>query len=180
MLYKPVYEAHTGGHHTKEDEVVRAEVVRVEEETLPGVEPQEIVRIPLIQVPIDPVATPDDIEEEKYWDSLELLACCIEAEAGNQSKLGKKLVCDVILNRVDDNSGLFPDCITDVIYQRNQFSVVFDRRLYQVSPSDETFEVVMEELENRTNTEVLFFTSEGYSKYGKPWKKVGDHYFSTG
>lgn len=67
-------------------------------------------------------ATPDDIEEEMYYDSLELLALCIEAEAGNQGLIGKKYVCDVILNRVDDED--FPDSITDVILQKNQFSVV--------------------------------------------------------
>lgn len=33
-----------------------------------------------------------DIAEEEYWDSLELLAICVEAEAGNQSLEGKRLV----------------------------------------------------------------------------------------
>ena len=28
---------------------------------------------------------PTDTTEEEYWDSLELLAICVEAEAGNQS-----------------------------------------------------------------------------------------------
>ena len=182
MMYKPLYDAHVKSHEPVETvETIHEEVERVDPEKLHGVERRDTVEIPLIQVPVDvtPVATPDDIEEEMYWDSLELLACCVESEAGNQSKYGKALVCDVVLNRVDDRSGLFPNDIWDVIFQQNQFSVVLDGRIFQVSPTEETFDVVREELEHRTNTKVLFFTSEGYSQYGTPWKKVEDHYFST-
>lgn len=42
-----------------------------------------------------------EISEEIYYDSLEYLACLVEAEAGNQDELGKRLVVDVVLNRVD-------------------------------------------------------------------------------
>lgn len=34
-----------------------------------------------------------DIEEEEYWDSLELLAICVEAEAGNQGLQGETSGC---------------------------------------------------------------------------------------
>ena len=37
--------------------------------------------------------TGDLLQEEEYNDSLEYIACCVEAEAGNQSELGKRLVC---------------------------------------------------------------------------------------
>lgn len=121
---------------------------------------------------------PDDLESEYYYDSLELLALCVESEAGNQGLYGKKLVADVVLNRVDSPD--YPDNITDVIMQQNQFSVVLDGRIWTVEPSEETFEAIWEELEQRTNTEIIFFTSEGYSPYGEPWGKIGDHYFSTG
>ena len=179
MLYEPLAEAH-GLKKSKTDEPeVVTETVRVDLETFPGAEPQEAIAIPVVKKETAPVSTPDDIEEEMYWDSLELLACCVESEAGNQSKYGKALVCDVVLNRVDDQSGLFPNDIWDVIMQKYQFSVVLDGRIFQVDPTEETFEVVREELLHRTNTEVLFFTSEGWSQYGTPWKKVEDHYFST-
>lgn len=120
--------------------------------------------------------TDEDIALEEYYDSLELLACCVEAEAGNQGLIGKKYVVDVILNRVDDAN--YPDNITDVIMQKNAFSVVVDERIWEVEPTEETFQAVREELEHRTNNEVLFFTSEGYSQYGTDWKKIGAHYFS--
>lgn len=118
----------------------------------------------------------EELAEEAYYDSLELLALCVEAEAGNQGLVGKKYVCDVILNRVDDAD--YPDNITDVILQQNQFSVVLDGRIWEVEPTEETFQAVREELESRTNYDVLFFSCEGYSQYGTDWKKIGDHYFS--
>lgn len=124
---------------------------------------------------------PDDLDLEYYYDSLELLALCVEAEAGNQGLYGKKLVIDVILNRVDSPN--YPDNITDVVLQQGangvyQFSVVGDGRINTVDPTEETFQAVREELGQRTNTEIVFFTSEGYSPYGEAWEKVGDHYFS--
>lgn len=121
--------------------------------------------------------TKEELEEEAYYDSLELLALCVEAEAENQGLLGKKYVVDVVLNRVDDED--FPDDITGVILQENQFSVVTDGRIWKAEPTEETFQAVREELESRTNSEVLYFTCEGFSPYGEDWKKIGDHYFST-
>jgi len=121
--------------------------------------------------------TEEELAEELYYDSLELLALCVEAEAGNQGLIGKKYVVDVVLNRVDSED--FPDNITDVIMQQNQFSVVLDGRIWEVEPTEETFQAVREELENRTNYEVLYFTSEGFCEWGTAWKKIGDHYFST-
>ena len=141
----------------------------------------EAVQVPVYDLPVD-VTTQQDIEEEMFYDSLELLAMCVEAEAGNQGLIGKKYVVDVVLNRVDDPD--FPDNITDVILQCgsngvHQFSVVGDGRIWNMTPTDETYQAIKEELEKRTNHEVLFFCSLGYSKYGTDWKKIGDHYFST-
>ena len=53
------------------------------------------------------IMTPEEIEEEEKADELELMAICVEAEAGNQSLTGKRMVADVILNRVDNPD--FPD-----------------------------------------------------------------------
>jgi spore germination cell wall hydrolase CwlJ-like protein len=121
--------------------------------------------------------TDEDIAEEEYCDSLELLAACVEAEAGNQGLLGKRLVADVILNRVDDPG--FPDTIEGVITQPYHFASYWNGMMSQVSISDETFMAVSMELEERSNTELLFFTAYAYGQYGTPWGRVGDHYFST-
>jgi hypothetical protein len=48
-----------------------------------------------------------------------------------------------------------------------------------VSITEESFEAVRMELESRSYPSLLYFTAGGYSEYGTPWKKIGDHYFST-
>lgn len=106
---------------------------------------------------------------------LDVLARCVEAEAGNQDLYGRQLVVDVILNRVDDES--FPDNVVDVVYQPNQFSVVTNGSINRVTPSDLTYEAIALECDMRTNENVLFFCSKGFLPYGQQWQKVGDHYF---
>ena len=120
--------------------------------------------------------TTEDMECELYDDSLELLAICVEAEAGNQDLKGKRLVVDVILNRVD--SDRFPNDIESVITQVGQFSSYWDGHMDAVyEPSEETFEAVKMELEDRLDSEVLFFTEGRYNPYCEPMFKYGAHYF---
>lgn len=121
--------------------------------------------------------TPDEVTEEEYYDSLELLALCVEAEAGNQSLEGKRMVVDVILNRVDHPD--WPNTIAEVIAQPYEFTTYWDGSIDRVDPKEETFEAVRMELESRTWTKLYYFTANSYGKYGTPWEKVGDHYFST-
>lgn len=124
------------------------------------------------------IMTPEDIEEEKKTDELELLAICVEAEAGNQDLTGKRMVADVILNRVDDPD--FPDTIEGVITQPYHFSSYWDGGMDRVrEPSQDAIRAVQMELENRSYPGLLFFTAGDWPKYGTPWKKVGDHYFNT-
>ena len=117
-----------------------------------------------------------DIEEEAYYDSLDYLACCVEAEAGNQGLKGKRLVCAVILNRVDSDD--FPNTVEEVINQPRQFSVVSDGRINKVSVTDETYTACKMELAERTDTEILFFTAGRYNSCGTPAYRHNDHYFN--
>ena len=113
---------------------------------------------------------------EGFDKQIDLLARCVEAESGNQSVLGKRLVCDVILNRVASEA--FPDGIEAVINQEGQFGVVANGSINTAVPSEETIAAVMTELNERIDTEVLYFQTGSYSKFGTPFDKVGDHYFS--
>ena len=120
----------------------------------------------------------DELAEELYCDSLELLAICVQAEAGNQPLIGRRMVADVILNRVDDPD--WPDTIEGVITQRNQFTSYWDGGMDKVREPDElTIKAVQMELNQRSWPGLYYFTAGGYGKYGTPWKKVGDHYFCT-
>ena len=121
--------------------------------------------------------TEEDLAEELATDELELLALCVEAEAGNQGLEGKRYVVDVILNRVDDPD--FPDTITGVITQPYHFTTYWDGAIDRADPTEETFEAIRLELEERLNYEILYFTAGDYGAYGTHWKKIGDHYFCT-
>lgn len=115
--------------------------------------------------------------EDELLETLELMAACMEAEAGNQGYEGKRLVAAVILNRVDHPD--FPDTIRGVIKQKYAFTSYWNGAMERAEPTEETWNAMEDEIRDRSNTEILFFTSEGYSRYGTPWKKIGDHYFST-
>jgi len=117
-----------------------------------------------------------EITEEDFYDSLEMLAYCTMAEAGNQSEEGKRLVIDTILNRVDNE--YFPNTVEEVINAPGQFEVVARGTLYRTAPTDDIYDLIREEIAERTNDKVIYFTAGGYNPSGEPWKKVGDHYFS--
>lgn len=119
----------------------------------------------------------DDLESEEFCDSLEILATCVEAEAGNQDIKGKRLVADVILNRVE--SPRFPDTIEGVISQKYQFTTFWDGSMDAITePSEETFQAVnMELCGERLDDEILFFTAGDYNTYCIPAYKYQDHYF---
>lgn len=123
------------------------------------------------------IDTQEQIEEEIYEGELELLAQLVRAEAGNQPLEGKRAVVDVVLNRVD--SDLFPNTISEVIFQEGQFSCIkdggFDKAAWTVDDSD--FEAVMLEISNRTDCEIMFFSS-GNCANGVYAYSIGDHYFA--
>lgn len=77
--------------------------------------PDVISRIPVIDISIKQLAKSQRTEPAVTpADELTLFAKCVEAEASGESLEGKRLVTDVILNRVE--SPLFPGkTITDVI-----------------------------------------------------------------
>ena len=70
----------------------------------------------------------------------ECLLKIVESEAGICDRKGKILVANVVLNRM--NSCSFPDTVTEVVYQKNQFSPVKNGSIDQVKVSGETREAV--------------------------------------
>ena len=70
----------------------------------------------------------------------EVLQRIVQAEAGICDIKGRILVANVIINRV--KSGEFPNTITDVVYQKSQFSPVRDGRLNSCTVTQETVEAV--------------------------------------
>lgn len=130
---------------------------------------------------IDPMFEVEDTEEqiaeEEHQADLELLACLVYAEAGIEDLHGKRLVVDVVLNRVDSTD--YPDNIRDVIFEKNQFSTVTDGALDRAyrDVTQECYDAVALELEERTDSNILFFTAGGYNPYCTPMYQYQNHFF---
>ena len=108
---------------------------------------------------------------------IDLVARCIEAEAGTEDLDGKRLVADCIYNMVDCED--YPDNATDVILRPGTFSVVASGRIWKVTPSEESYAAAYMEIENRISWEIMYFRTGHYHNFGTPWGKWGAHYFST-
>lgn len=116
-------------------------------------------------------------EELLSEEDISLIALVTMAEAEGECEKGKRLVIDTILNRMD--SEYFPDTAYDVIYQPYQFSSMWNGRVDRCEVREDICQLVQEELETRTNYDVIFFTAGCYSDYGVPMFQVENHYFSS-
>lgn len=125
---------------------------------------------------------PQDVISEIYTDisndDIELIALVTMAEAEGECEEGKRLVIDTILNRVDSDS--FPNTVYEVVYQPSQFSSMWNGRVNRCYIDDDICQLVVEELRNRKNYDVIFFTADKYGNYGTPMFQIGNHYFSSG
>lgn len=119
------------------------------------------------------------ISENMSEDEYHLLAALVKEEAGNQSFTGQRCVVEVVFNRILDPR--FPDTITEVIMQKNQFSVA--HRLDKSKPTQEQYDAIDATLscvEPVMPKEVLFFASV---KMNRPlYDVIGGHnfYYSKG
>ena len=163
-----------------EPQVVIEEVI-VEEEPEVVVEeaPETIVKVEeepeVIEVeqPVEKVEPEEPVMSEK---DIELIALVTMAEAEGESELGKRLVIDTILNRID--SKRWPDTARGVIYQPSQFTSMWNGRIDRCRVREDIVQLVREELESRTNSKCVFFRTGRYSDYGTPLLKEDHHYFS--
>lgn len=111
-----------------------------------------------------------------------MLAALAMAEAGNQDLTGKKLVVDTVLNRVADPD--FPDTIEGVIYQKNQYSAVWNGQMRKYlegreAITDDCFTAANEELIDQVDYAAIYFNAGGWPEYGTRLYKYGDHYFAS-
>ncbi|MGL5437970.1 MAG: cell wall hydrolase [Lachnospiraceae bacterium] len=73
-------------------------------------------------------------------EDYEVLTRIVQAESGGCDIKGRILIANVIFNRVRSNE--FPDSITDVVYQKSQFSPVADGSMKSCTVTDATVEAV--------------------------------------
>lgn len=160
----------------------RAFFTPIEVQEAPPVPTIEALALKTEYVPIripETTATPIPVEMENIVSDadVELLALLTMAEAEGECEKGQRLVIDTVLNRVDNPH--FPDNIYDVVYQKNQYCGMQPPRIDRCWVKDELVQLVREELENRTDYDVIFFRTERYSDYGVPMFQIEHHYFSS-
>lgn len=137
-----------------------------------------------LEILSQPVVFPDsyydpnneEFREEEFWDDMELIALVCQAEAESESEYGKRLVIDSILNRLD--SPYFPNDIKEIIYAPGQFECVSNNRINHVENNEYIASLVIEEFNNRTNKDVIYFRTDYFFDFGKPLLKEGNHCFS--
>ena len=99
------------------------------------------------------------ISEKDY----KVLLRIVEAEATGESQESKRMVANVVLNRVKDDK--FPDTIEGVVFQRGtdgtaQFSPISDGRYNKVTITKETKKAVNEVVKGKDETNgALFFVN---------------------
>ena len=136
----------------------------------------EVETINIVEPIIEAEETVDEPIISVSNEDIELLALVTMAEAEGESEEGKRMVIDTILNRVD--SERFDNTISEVIYAPNQFTSMQNGRVNRCYVADDIYQLVIEELTNRTNYDVLYFTAYQYGAYGTPMFQIGNHYFS--
>lgn len=132
---------------------------------------------PIIKAAIATVESKPDMDDMLTREEIELIALVVMAEAEGQPEEGKRLVIDTILNRLDSNR--FPNTVEGIIYQKNQFSSMWNGRSDRCYVKEDICQLVVQELATRTNSDVVFFRADFYHDFGTPVMQVGDHYFST-
>ena len=120
-----------------------------------------------------------DISSVDYitMDDAVLIAKLVLAEAEREPEMGKRLVIDTVLNRLESED--FPNTVYDVIYQPYHYDPAWDGSIDLFSELDDAFKLVVDEIHNRTNSEVLYFRTDKFHEFGTPMEQVGNHYFST-
>lgn len=101
-----------------------------------------------------------------------LLEKIVECEAGGESLEGKIAVANVVLNRIKSNK--FPNTISGVIYQPNQFEPVSTGVINNKIPSAESKEAVKRALlgEQAVKPNVLYFWASYLDSEHELWNHV--------
>jgi len=99
----------------------------------------------------------------------QVLLRIVQAEAGGCDIEGRVMVANVILNRVADDE--FPNTITNVVYQKHQFSPVSNGSIKRCKVTSETIEAVERALagEDLTDGALYFMNRRASSQKNVRW-----------
>lgn len=102
-------------------------------------------------------------------DDYQVLLKIVEAESGGEDIKGRMLVANVIMNRMEIGFG--GDTISEVVFDKGQFSPVTSGRIFKVTPSEKTIEAVERVLagEDYSKGALYFMCRELASERGIRW-----------
>lgn len=103
-------------------------------------------------------------------EEIDLVGLVCLGEAEGEPELGKRLVIDTILNRMDSQK--YPDNATDVCWQKGQYICLHNGRCSRLTVTDEIRQLVVEECMCRENDKVMYFSTASSNGL-----HVGAHYF---
>lgn len=92
-------------------------------------------------------------ESERYW-----LYQLVEAEAGIESRECRAWICSTVFNLMELK--YTPNDVKSMIFYKNTYSPTLDGRIYSVTPTKSTKEVVDSVLRNGVCTNALFFEAD--------------------
>lgn len=123
----------------------------------------------------EPEAEPEEPNEKCSLSESDynVLLKIVQAEAGGCDETGKILVANVILNRLDDDK--FPDTVTGVVYQKNQFSPVSNGTINTCKVTEETREAVDKALEGEDPSEGALYFMNRSASTGRNVKWFDNH-----
>ncbi|PLS17122.1 cell wall hydrolase [Bacillus sp. M6-12] len=109
----------------------------------------------------------------------DLLSRLVHAEAKGEPFEGKVAVASVVLNRMEAKQ--FPDSVSDVVYEKNQFSPVSNGSIRK--PADEESKRAVDEALEDPNSDALYFfnpdlTDDRWIRTRKVTEIIGDHHFA--
>lgn len=92
-----------------------------------------------------------------------MLVCVVRAEVQGGSRGHKRLIAEVVLNRVESN--LFPDTISGVLTQKGQFPSIFNYYRTRYEPDSDTLLAVKTALERGKDSTggALYFYAPRYT-----------------
>lgn len=109
-----------------------------------------------------------------------ILSKLVMAEAENQTPDAQYYVACVVLNRI--KSPLFPNTMQEVVYQKGQFTCIWNGRYNSIdlstTPDDFYHNVERALIYNELPSDVLYFTSDHYLAGTIPYMEVDDMNFS--
>ncbi len=107
---------------------------------------------------LDDFAVKGGITLDEYY----ALCRIIQAEAESEDKYGKRLIANVIINRI--NSNMYPDRVEEVITEKGQFAPVERGYYYKAAPNFESKIAAMEALNGEDESKEAIFFQKSPSK----------------